>query len=254
MTDAANASLHARFQRDGFVCIPGFLDPDTIESVREVIGLIRRGELRGIPDEQIYREDKDRPETLKQIQNLFRWHPLFHDLMHKGAAPDLARTLLGDEPVASNMQYFNKPPGIGQPTPPHQDGYYFMLEPCEAVTIWVALEPVDQENGCVRYFKGSHNAGLLPHKPSGTLGFSQTVADFGDVQERFDEISLPAEPGTLLAHHALMVHRADANTSTDRTREALGFIYYAARAREDKARHAAYQRDLAQQLKSRGQI
>ena len=254
MTGGNDASLWVRFQRDGFVCIPGFLDSDTIAAVREVIGLIRRGELSGIPREQIYCEDKDRPETLKQVQNLFRWHPLFHDLMYEGAAPDLARTLLGDEPIARNMQYFNKPPGIGQPTPPHQDGYYFMLEPCEAVTMWVALEPVDEENGCVCYLKGSHKAGLVRHQPSGTLGFSQTVADFDGLRERFDEIRLPAAPGTLLAHHALMVHRADGNTSTDRTREALGFIYYAARAREDKARHAAYQRDLAHQLKSRGQI
>ena len=246
--------LREQFREDGFVQVPGFLDSDTIAAVREVIGLIRRGKLAGIPDEQIYREDKNRPETLKQVQNLFRWHPLFHDLMHEGSAPALARTLLCDEPIPRNMQYFNKPPGIGRPTPPHQDGYYFMLEPCEAVTMWVALESVDERNGCVRYFRGSHNAGLLPHKPSGTLGFSQTVTDFADIAQRFTEVSLPAEPGTLLAHHALTVHRADGNTSVNRTREALGFIYYATRAREDTARHTAYQQKLAHRLKSRGKI
>ena len=174
--------------------------------------------------------------------------------MFEGAVPKLARDLLGDEPVARNMQYFNKPPRVGQPTPPHQDGHYFMLEPCEAVTMWVALEHVDEENGCVRYFKGSHNAGLLRHKPSGTLGFSQTVADFDDLRDRFEEVVLTAAPGTLLAHHALMVHRADGNRSQSRSREALGFVYYAARAREDKEKHAAYQRDLADRLKSRGRI
>jgi ectoine hydroxylase-related dioxygenase (phytanoyl-CoA dioxygenase family) len=49
------------------------------------------------------------------------------------------------------MQYFNKPPSVGQPTPPHQDGYYFMLDPCEAVTMWFALDEVDEENGRMRY-------------------------------------------------------------------------------------------------------
>ena len=30
------------------------------------------------------------------------------------------------------MQYFNKLAGIGRSPPPHQNGYYFMLEPNEA--------------------------------------------------------------------------------------------------------------------------
>lgn len=71
----------------------------------------------------------------------------------------LASILLHDEVIGKNIQYFNKPPKIGKPTPAHQDGYYFMLEPNEAVTMWMALEPVDEENGCVRYVKGSHKKG-----------------------------------------------------------------------------------------------
>ena len=44
-----------------------------------------------------------------------------------------------------NLQYFNKSPGANKPTPPHQDGYYFMITPCEAVTMWLALDEVDDE-------------------------------------------------------------------------------------------------------------
>ncbi|MEC8389905.1 MAG: phytanoyl-CoA dioxygenase family protein [Planctomycetota bacterium] len=36
---------------------------------------------------------------------------------------------------------------------------------------------------------------------------------------------LPAQPGDLLVHDAMTIHRADANRSTNRTRRALGFIY-----------------------------
>jgi len=41
----------------------------------------------------------------------------------------LASFPLGDEVTGKNLQYFNKPAGIGQATPPHQDGYYFKLVP-----------------------------------------------------------------------------------------------------------------------------
>ncbi len=57
--------------------------------------------------------------------------------------------------------FFNKPPHDGLPTPTHQDGYYIKLEPPEAVTMRLALEATDEENGCMRYscmryIRGSH--------------------------------------------------------------------------------------------------
>jgi len=37
----------------------------------------------------------------------------------------------GDAP-----EWFNKPPATNHITPPHQDNYYFCLEPPNVVTIW----------------------------------------------------------------------------------------------------------------------
>lgn len=153
-----------------------------------------------------------------------------------------------------NMQYFNKPPGIGQPTPPHQDGYYFMLEPCEAVTMWFALDDVDEENGCVRYVRGSHRRGMREHARTQTLGFSQGIVDYPTDTDRECEITFPAKPGDLLVHDAMTIHRADGNRSATRSRRALGFIYYSERAREDADAHAAYQRNLAEDMKAVGKI
>jgi phytanoyl-CoA hydroxylase len=146
------------------------------------------------------------------------------------------------------MQYFNKPPRIGQPTPAHQDGYYFMLEPNEAVTMWLALEPVDEENGCVRYVRGSHKHGLRPHGRTQVLGFSQGMTDFGTADDLRNEVFFPCQPGDLLVHHALTIHRADGNPSEHRTRKALGFIYYARHAQEDVVKKQAYQESLKQSL------
>ena len=94
---------------------------------------------------------------------------------------ELAELLLDGPVVPKDLQYFNKPPGIGKPTPAHQDGYYFMLDPCEALTIWVALDHVDDENGCVRYVTGSHKRGMRPHCRTQTLGFSQGITDYGEL-------------------------------------------------------------------------
>ena len=63
--------------------------------------------------------------------------------------------------------------------PPHQDGYYFNLDSDKAVTGWLALEDVDDENGCIHYVKGSHKKEeYRPHGKSEILGFSQGVTRF----------------------------------------------------------------------------
>ena len=98
-----------------------------------------------------------------------------------GIIRKIAETVLEGDVIPVNMQYFNKPAGIGQATPPHQDGYYFHLTPCQAVTGWLALDDVDEKNGCIHYIRGltSHADRFRPHGQTGVLGFSQGITDFG---------------------------------------------------------------------------
>ena len=120
--------------------------------------------------------------------------------------------------------------------------------------MWFALDDVDEENGCVRYVPGSHRKGMREHARTNTLGFSQGIVDYPTDSDREAETAFPAKAGDLLVHDALTIHRADANHSETRSRRALGFIYYSERAREDAAAHAAYQRQLADDMRINGRI
>lgn len=135
-----------------------------------------------------------------------------------------------------------------------RDGYYFMLDRCEAVTMWLALDEVDEENGCVRYIPGSHFEGMRAHGRTTTLGFSQGIIDYPTPDDQTREVAMHARPGDLLVHHALTIHRADGNRSATRTRRALGFIYYSERARQDEVAHGAYQDRLKQEMSDAHQI
>ena len=242
------------FDKDGFVALPGFLDAQGIADVKTNLARFIRDVVPGMPREHVFFENKDDPSSLKQLQGMARNDPFFEGLMFGGRFESLARELLQDEVVGMNLQYFCKPPGNGKPTPPHQDGFYFKLNPCEAVTMWLALESVDEENGCVRYLPGSHRDGMREHRRTETLGFSQGIADYGRDAEAKREVAVPAAPGDLLVHHALTIHRADGNHSPTRPRPALGFVFYAARAKEDKTAKAAYQRKLETDLAAQGKI
>ena len=106
---------------------------------------------------------------------------------------------------------------------------------------------------CVTY-PGSHKKGMRPHGKTGTLGFSQGITDFPNRHDEATEIAFPAEPGDLLAHHALTIHRAGGNLSPNRNRRALGLIYYSVNAKRDEAAWQAYQQQLNLELKSLGKI
>jgi phytanoyl-CoA hydroxylase len=248
-----SAELLTQFDQDGFALIRGFLSMDEISEVRANLHEFIKTTVPTLPANHVFYEDKSKPETLKQLQGLHRHAPFFEALTVGSQFEELASMLMREQAIAQNLQYFNKPPGLGKPTPAHQDGYYFMLKPCAAVTMWMALEKVDQENGCVRYVPGSHKRGMRDHQRTSTLGFSQGIADWSDEDEAA-ALPFPAEPGDLLVHSAMTIHRADGNNSPDRSRPAMGFVYFAESAKTDEQAKAAYQKHLTREMEQSGQI
>ncbi len=246
--------LKQQFDDQGYVVCRSFCSTRKIDEINDQLLRLISDVVPEMPPEHVFYESKSDPATLKQLQNLHEHDAYFGKLMSESPFRSLAEDLLGGEVSCKNLQYFNKPPGIGLPTPAHQDGFYFKLEPCEAVTLWLALDPVDEENGCVRYVKGSHKCGMRPHAATGTLGFSQGISDFPKQADTVTELALPAETGDLLAHHAMTIHRAEGNHSQDRNRRALGFIYYSAEAKEDIVAWERYQSELNSDLRANGKI
>lgn len=249
---SASQQIKQQFDRDGFIAIRPFLNVLQVEEVQKRMDAYVRDIVPLLPRDHAFYEVKGRPETLKQLQSVSNHDPYFGRLYFGEALVGLAELLLDGPVRCDNLQWFNKPPRIGQHTPPHQDGYYWMLEPNEGVTMWLALDPVDEENGCVRYIPGSHRRGVREHSRTKTLGFSQGICDYG-AADRAAEVPMRAQPGDLLVHHGLTIHRADANAS-ERPRRALGFVYFSRRAIPDIARKEAYQKKLNAELAAAGKL
>jgi len=243
-----------KFQADGFLVIREFYLDEDLNELLDNVNRFVRDIAPGMRPEQVFYENKEDPGTLKQIQQLGDHDPWFHELFTASRFRELAEQLLDGPVVPKNLQFFNKPAKSGQPTPPHQDGYYFKLDPCEAVTIWFALDKADEENGCVRYVKGSHDLGMREHARTQTLGFSQGMLEYPAADDSSAEVAMPASPGDLIVHNALTIHRADRNQSADRSRRSLGFVYFSERACEDAQAIADYQRRLTQDMKEQRRI
>jgi phytanoyl-CoA hydroxylase len=244
--------LQTTFARDGFIVIRNFLNSVELAELRDELSRYVVETVPDVPVTDVYYEAKDDPATLKYLSRMGDHDAYFADLITRTRWTSLAETLLGERVVPKGVEWFNKPPEIGKVTPPHQDGYYFMLNPNEAVTMWLALDPVDETNGCVRYLPGSHRKGIRQHGRTDLLGFSQGIIDY-DSADRNAEVPMIAFPGDLLVHHAITIHRADGNSSS-RHRRALGLVFYAVSAKPDATTLAAYTHNLNAELKNKGAI
>ncbi len=231
--------LRPNYEHDGFVLVQPLLAPELLADLCREVDRYIREVVPLLPDTAAFYLDRSRPETLKQLQHMtgdaffraYAANPLWHDL---------ARTLVGEEVECMEPEWFNKPPASGSPTPPHQDNYYFNLAPPQVVTVWLALDPVDDENGCLRYVAGSHRRGIRPHAQSGVLGFSQGITDYGDA-DHAQEIAVHLRPGDAVAHHGNTIHRAEANLSLTRHRRAFAMVFRGVSCRRDEEAFARYQ-------------
>ena len=165
------------YERHGFVIVRQLLGDADFMELRANLDRYVREVVPTLPDTDAFYQDRARPETLKQLHRMDR-DPFFREYMRHPKWTALAEALVG-EPVSTDPpQWFNKPPGTNHVTPPHQDNYYACFVPPNMVTMWLALDDVDAENGCLRYVAGSHRRGFRAHAKSRILGFSQGITDY----------------------------------------------------------------------------
>lgn len=235
------------WDENGWVVVREFLDEQEILALRKEIERYIADVLPTVPEHEVMYDVKGKPETMKRLGHMSNYDDYFRGLIHTGKFTALAELLLGGGVVPQYCQLFNKPAQVGVETPAHQDAYYIPLFPNQALTMWLALDEVDEENGCLRYVSGAHEKPVRPHGPTEIFGFSQGITDYGET-DYAAEVPVSGSPGDVLVHHWSMVHRAGPNLS-DRERWGLGSIYYSAHAKSDVERQEARTQDLAKQQK-----
>jgi phytanoyl-CoA hydroxylase len=237
------------FDRDGYTVVRGLFTKNEIDEIHLEIARYVRDVAPSLPPKSVFYENPDDPATLKQLEHMSGHDAFFKRYLEDERFFELGEWLLDGPVTAENLQWFDKPPAQSSPTPAHQDGFYFCLKPNEALNMWLALDEIDESNGCIRYVVGSHRHGLRPHGNTNTLGFSQGLSDWGP-EDDANEAAIIAAPGDLIVHHSLTIHRADANQSK-RRRRAMGGVYYSHQAKLDQEARDNYLRNLGELLETK---
>lgn len=241
--------LREGFDEDGFVVVRELLDASELKELQSQIERYINDVVPTLPPEAAFFDDYDKPETLRKMQALNRRDEWFAHFMDEGKHVPLLEHFLRDQFSPQGLEWFDKLPFDQSATPAHQDNFYWCRRPDNACSLWIALDPVDRDNGCLWYARGSQKGGVLPHVASGVLGFSQGLIGFDPATA--DAVPIELAPGDAVAHHSATIHWTDVNR-TPRHRRAISTFCFGASTTRDEEASARYQDSLKAQLKERG--
>ena len=203
------------FLRDGCVIIPGFLAREELTELQARTEHWMRQHVGG--------------SLAKTRKNLQKDDPWFAEQLTRGRQVGLIETLLEDALEPATAAFFDRVPGESKAIAPHYDavGHRRM-----GATIWIALDRADQENGCLRYVRGTHKLDLQ----------SKIGLDFDANSE--GAIAVEVNPGDAAIHSALTVHWSEPNRS-GRSRKAISYFYWAASSKGN-GKYAELKRSVKQ--------
>ena len=201
----ASRDIADRFARDGYVFPVGVLSPDQAAAYQRDLEAL----------EQQARGDKlGNKNQLNYPHVIFRFA---HEIVTHPRILDAVEAILGPDILVWGSTLFVKDPHTESFVSWHQDLRYWGLDSDAEVSAWVALSPVTEANGCMRFVPGSHKGELLPHRDTfeddNVLTRGQEAAV--EIKEE-DTVLVPLEPGQASLHHGKLLHASGANHSDER--------------------------------------
>lgn len=138
------------------------------------------------------------------------------DIVTEPRILDYVEDILGPDFVAWGTHYFCKMPGDPKSVPWHQDASYWPLTPSKTVTVWLAIDDSDRDNGAMKVIPGTHTKGHLEFdmaKPGEQVVLGQKVRN----AESYGEPAyIELKAGQISMHADMLVHGSDPNLSTRR--------------------------------------
>ena len=191
-----------QYKEDGYVAPIDVLSKDEAEEVKKEIEYI----------------EKKWPDELEGLGRNYAHliSPILDKVSHNSKILDAVESIIGKDILVCGTTLFIKNPDKKGFVSFHQDAKYIGLEPYNWVTAWLAVTDSNEENGCMRMYKGSHKKDLKFHNQkfdeNNLLTRGQTIEDI-PINETTPVI---LKAGQLSLHHPTIIHGSGLNKSKER--------------------------------------
>ena len=156
-----------------------------------------------------------------------------NEIVRNSRILDVVEALIGPNILVWGSTFFIKEPHTDSFVSWHQDlRYWGLKKEDEVVSAWLALSPVNQANGCMRFLPKTHTSELLEHNDTFddknflTRGQEANV----DINEA-ETVHVELQPGEVSFHHGRLLH-ASASNNSDQRRIGLAINYISTQNRQ----------------------
>ncbi|WP_247740895.1 phytanoyl-CoA dioxygenase family protein [Cohnella sp. LGH] len=203
-------------------------------------GMLTEEQLQGYKDEgyAIYRKPLFGPEKMQKLTDIFeeQWAAVGRKLNSELDTPhfrderlleflladevlDLIEPIIGPNIGLWSSHFICKEPLTGKQTPWHEDSAYWkgrLSRFDKIITVWLAIDRSNKENGCMRVIPGTHRNGFSEYE---SVDEGQNIFPTEIKRSEIDEskaVYFELEPGQCSLHDSRIIHGAPPNASPNR--------------------------------------
>jgi Phytanoyl-CoA dioxygenase (PhyH) len=203
------------YRRDGYIYLQQISTPDEVLEIREILAdlFARKVGVKEGAQFDLLNPDSTDSMTLGQLTNPCDFAPRLRKTEYVKKAHDLAKQLLGPRALRSADFVLMKPARTGSATPWHQDQAYRNASyTARELSIWMPLQDVDENSGCMQFVPGTQLYPIKPHRSPNNDLRSHSL-ECCEIPPPEKVVSVPMRAGDCSIHDNRVLHGTPANRS-----------------------------------------
>ncbi len=225
-----------QFNQDGFLILRDFADNIKCEAILEVAKVHLKYQIEPIETEvgydeksKEYRTDetdywaKESGSVVRRLRQVYSRDILFKEWMEDKKIRPILQQILEDQVVITTSHHnsiMTKMPHKSTQTRWHQDRRYWSYSDDNLVSVWLALDNEDSQNGVLEFIEGSHKMNFEAEQFDEKEYFKD---DYEKNMPLIDKkVSTTLKRGDVVIFHSLLLHRANKNATTT---PKISFVY-----------------------------
>ncbi|KAK7112252.1 L-proline trans-4-hydroxylase-like [Littorina saxatilis] len=202
----------ADFEDKGYILVKNLLNNDELKKIRGVLD----------DSDVIKKYYYDMDDGAERKSRMCLWNQPGNDVTGMVARSEkvagTCEKLLGGEVYHYHTKLMMKEAYTGGRFMWHQDYGYWYKNTClfpDMMTVFIAMDPCRQDNGCLQILEGSHRCGRIDHQPSADqMGADLERVDM--VKARCPHRFVEMDPGDALFFHCNLLHTSSQNDGPNR--------------------------------------
>ena len=156
-------------------------------------------------DKQYLTEEEEEKSLLSATHELQLYSPAWGHAIYNPRLVGAVADLIGPEVELHHVTLHAKGPEFGTPFPMHQDYPFYPHQDGRFIDAIVHVDAATEENGCLKFLRGSHQLGALEHLRNGSPHLPT------DQYRIEDAVSCPANTGDVVLFSIHTIHGSSLN-------------------------------------------